>query len=514
MKHPVHHARATPNKIAYQMADNQMGDRGAAITYAELDERSNKGAQALRALGVEAGDHIAFLLENRLEFMEICWAAQRAGVIFTPISRYLKPEEAAYIVTDCGAKVFITSDRYVETGAQIRAIVGEGLRCLMVGEAAEGFDDWGALLETMPNQRLADESAGATMLYSSGTTGRPKGILKQNQNKAIDSLSPVFRKLLGELAAMDGESIYLSPAPLYHSAPLGAAMMAAGLGATTILMERFEEESFLKEIEERRVTHTQVVPTMFVRLLKMPVEIRERYDSSSLVSALHVAAPCPVDIKRRMIDWWGPILLEYYAGTEGNGVTAANTEEWLKHPGSVGRALFGSIRILDDEGAERPQGEVGNVYFDTGLVFSYHNDPDKTAQAYSKQGWSTLGDIGWLDEDGFLYLTDRRAYTIISGGVNVYPQETEDLLVTHPAVTDVAVFGVPNEELGEEVKAVVQPADFQSAGPELEAELIAFCRSKLSAIKTPKSIDFRAELPRTATGKLIKRHLKAEYWPS
>ncbi|WP_282606038.1 acyl-CoA synthetase [Pelagibius sp. Alg239-R121] len=509
MKHPIHHARVTPEKIAYQIAQD-----GASITFAELDSRANQGAQALRKLGVESGDHIAFLLENRLEFMEICWAAQRAGVIFTPISRYLQSEEAAYIVADCGAKVFITSTRYAEMGVQIRALAGKEFRSLTVDEAVEGFEDWNALVESMPDQRLPDESPGATMLYSSGTTGRPKGILKQNQSSSIEALSPVFLKLLGEIAAMDAESVYLSPAPLYHSAPLGAAMVAAGLGATTIIMERFDEEGLLREIESAGVTHTQVVPTMFVRLLKMPTETRLRYDTGSLVTALHVAAPCPVDIKRQMIGWWGPILLEYYAGTEGNGVTAATTEEWNAHPGTVGRALFGSIRILDDEGLESPRGEIGNVYFDTGLNFSYHNDPEKTAQAYNKEGWSTLGDIGWLDEDGFLHLTDRRAYTIISGGVNVYPQETEDLLVTHPSVADVAVFGVPNEELGEEVKAVVQPVDTHSAGPELEVELIAFCRSKLSVIKTPKSIDFRRELPRTATGKLIKRHLKAEYWPS
>lgn len=509
MKHPIHHARVTPDKIAYQMADG-----GPAITFAELDDRANRGARALRELGVESGDHIAFLLENRLEFMEICWAAQRAGVIFTPISRYLKADEAAYIVEDCGAKVFITSDRYAEVGGQIRDLSGSKLRCLMLDATAEGFEDWSALVAAMPNERLEDESAGATMLYSSGTTGRPKGILKHYPNSSIDSLSPVFLKLLGDLAAMKEDSIYLSPAPLYHSAPLGAAMTATGLGATTIIMERFDEEGLLQEIETQKVTHTQVVPTMFVRLLKMPEEIRRRYETGSLVAALHVAAPCPVEIKRQMIDWWGPILLEYYAGTEGNGITATTTEEWLAHPGTVGRALFGALRILDEEGAELPRGETGNVYFDSGLAFSYHKDPEKTAQAFSPEGWSTLGDIGWLDVDGFLHLTDRRAYTIISGGVNVYPQETEDLLVTHPAVADVAVFGVPNDELGEEVKAVVQPADFSAAGPELAAELIGFCRAKLSAIKTPKSIDFRRDLPRTATGKLIKRHLKAEYWPS
>ena len=500
----------TPDKIAYRMAGS-----GAALTFAELDARSNQGAQALRSLGVGPGEHIAILMENSLAFLEVCWAAQRSGVIYTAISRYLGAEEAAYIVADCGAKLFVTSTAYAATGAQLRDMIGPDVRCVMAGGSAEGFEHWDAIVAGMPATPVADERAGASMLYSSGTTGRPKGIVRlQHSNAPIDSLSPILLKLCDDLGGMGPDSVYLSPAPLYHSAPLGVAMVAAGLGATTIVMEKFDAEAFLAEVETHRATHAQLVPTMFVRMLKLPEEVRARHDITSLTSALHVAAPCPADVKRAMIDWWGPILLEYYAGSEGNGVTAATSEEWLAHPGTVGRSLFGAVRILDDDGAELPSGEIGDVYFDAGFTFSYHNDPEKTSQAFNDRGWSTIGDVGWLDEDGYLHLTDRRAYTIISGGVNVYPQEAEDLLVTHPAVADVAVFGVPNEDLGEEVKAVVQPMDFSRAGPELEAELIAFCRTRLSSIKTPKSVDFRRELPRTATGKLIKRHVKAEYWPA
>ena len=508
MRHPKHFAKISPDKIAYQMIAS-----GKSLTYAELEMRANQGAHALRALGISKGDHIAFLLENRLEFMEICWAAQRSGTIFTAISRYLTADEATYIAQDCGAKVFITSDKYAETGSEILNQLGEDVHGMMVGETTSGFQSWEELISSMPTTPIDDECAGIAMLYSSGTTGRPKGIVRAYEFESLDSMSPVLMNVCSVMGEMNPNSIYLSPAPLYHSAPLGVGMVAAALGATTIIMERFEAEEMLAAIEKYKITHTQVVPTMFVRALKLPEEARTRYDISTLTCAIHVAAPCPIEIKRTMIEWWGPILLEYYAGTEGNGVTAANSKEWLTHPGTVGKALIGKIRILDDDGNELPTGEVGDVYFDAGLKFSYHGDVEKTANSHTSEGWSTLGDIGKLDEDGFLYLTDRRAYTIISGGVNIYPQECEDLLITHPKIIDAAVFGVPDEVFGEAVKAVVQPMDFTNAGVALEAELIAFCREHLSLIKAPKSIDFRETLPRTPTGKLIKRHLKAEYWP-
>ena len=508
MTHPSIHARTQPNKIAYQMAGT-----GKAITYRELDELSNQGAQLFRSLGLKPGDHVAFLMENRLAFMEICWAAQRAGLYYTAISRYLTEDEIAYIVRDCGAKVFITTPKCAEkVQGLIKGEKGEPL-FFMVDEPQAGFRSWDKEALARPKTPIKDEVAGYDMLYSSGTTGRPKGIKRESDNSPIDLPNPFLKILCADMCGMSSESVYLSPAPLYHAAPLRFNMMAIMLGGTSIIMESFDAEEFLKLVEKHRITQSQLVPTMFVRMLKLPEDVRTRYDVSSLKGAIHAAAPCPVDVKAKMIEWWGPILIEYYAGSEGNGVTVSNSQQWLTHRGTVGRAVVGKLRILDENDQEVPTGQIGTVYFSDGPVFAYHNDPEKTKNAYNARGWSTLGDVGYLDAEGFLYLTDRKSYMIISGGVNIYPQETEDVLITHPDVADVAVFGVPNEEMGEEVKAVVQPHDMAKAGKELEAELSLFCRKHLSPIKCPKSIDFEAELPRTPTGKLVKRHLRDRYWP-
>ena len=508
MTHPSIHARTHPDKIAYQMAGT-----GKAITYRELDELSNQGAHLFRALGLKAGDHIALLMENRLAFMEICWAAQRSGLYYTAISRYLTQDEIAYIVKDCGAKVVITSPKCAE---QMKGLVtgapGEPA-FFMVDEPPPGFRSWDEEAAAQPATPIADQIAGYDMLYSSGTTGRPKGVKRPFAAKPIDELDPFIRALAGDMCGMDESTIYLSPAPLYHAAPLRFNMAAIVLGGTSVIMESFDAEASLKLIEKHKVTHVQVVPTMFVRMLKLPDDARKRYDVSSLKSAIHAAAPCPVDVKAKMIEWWGPILIEYYAGSEGNGVTVCNAKQWLEHRGSVGRAVVGKIKILDENDEEQPTGEIGTVYFADAPAFAYHNDPEKTKKAYNAKGWSTLGDVGYLDKDGFLYLTDRKSYMIISGGVNIYPQETEDVLITHPAVADVAVFGVPNEEMGEEVKAVVQPHDMTRVGKDLENELMLFCRKHLSPIKCPRSIDFETDLPRTPTGKLVKRHLRDRYWP-
>jgi long-chain acyl-CoA synthetase len=383
----------------------------------------------------------------------------------------------------------------------------------MIDEPLPGFRSWDRELAKQPVTPIPDEIAGYDMLYSSGTTGRPKGIKRESEHSPIDRPSPFLKILCADMCGMDADSIYLSPAPLYHAAPLRFNMMAITLGGTSVIMESFDAEEFLKLVEKHGITQSQLVPTMFVRMLKLPDEVRARYDVSSLKGAIHAAAPCPIDVKARMIEWWGPILIEYYAGSEGNGVTVSTSQQWLTHRGTVGRAVIGKIRILDDNDRELPVAQIGTVYFADAPAFSYHNDPEKTKRAYNAKGWSTLGDVGYLDDEGFLYLTDRKSYMIISGGVNIYPQETEDVLITHPGVADVAVFGVPNEEMGEEVKAVVQPHDMAKAGKELEAELIAFCRKHLSPIKCPRSIDFDAELPRTPTGKLVKRHLRDKYWP-
>jgi acyl-CoA synthetase (AMP-forming)/AMP-acid ligase II len=320
------------------------------------------------------------------------------------------------------------------------------------------------------------------------------------------------------LYGFDGDTVYLSPAPLYHAAPLRYNMTVQRLGGTCIVMEHFDEEQALQLIEKYKITHSQWVPTMFVRMLKLPEEVRTRYDVSSLRCAIHAAAPCPVPVKEQMIDWWGPVLYEYYAGTEGNGFVQLNSEEWLAHKGSVGRPLNCEIHICDDDGAEVPVGEAGTIYFEAddpdAPQFQYYNDEKKTRDSRhpKHKHWTTLGDIGRLDEDGYLYLTDRKAFMIISGGVNIYPQEAENLLITHPKVADVAVIGVPNTDFGEEVKAIVQPMDWADAGPELEEELIAFCQSELSKIKCPRSVDFDKELPRHPTGKLYKRLIRDKYW--
>ena len=505
MTHPSIHAQKAPEKAAYVMADS-----GATLTFRELDERSNQGAHLLRSLGVKQGDHIALMLENCLVFAEICWAAQRAGVYYTAISRYLTNEEVAYIVEDCEAKVFIVSPATVES---TRTVDANGVKLFMLGGHPDaGYESWEEATAEQLKTPIADEALGTDMLYSSGTTGRPKGVQRPFEKKPIEELNPLLKLLCHDMAGIAEATTYLSPAPLYHAAPLRFTMMQVALGGTAVVMEKFDAERYLQIVEQRKISHTQLVPTMFIRMLKLPEDVRKKYDVSSLRGAVHAAAPCPADVKQAMIDWWGPILFEYYAGTEGNGIVFCNSKEWLAHRGTVGKCIVGAVRILGEDGEELPPGEIGTVYFDCGQTFAYHNDPEKTKTAFNDKGWSTLGDVGYLDADKYLHLTDRKAYMIISGGVNIYPQETEDVLVGHPAVSDVAVFGVPNAEMGEEVKAVVQPRDMSEAGPELAAQLIAWCRERLSPIKCPRTIDFNPALPRTPTGKLVKRTLRDEYW--
>jgi long-chain acyl-CoA synthetase len=381
----------------------------------------------------------------------------------------------------------------------------------MVDGTIPGYEPFEAVVAGGPTTPIADELEGADLLYSSGTTGRPKGVKFPLRGDALGTPNALVAFVSG-LYAMGPHVRYLSPAPLYHAAPLRFNLTVQRLGGMSVIMEHFDAEDFLRLIEKHRITHTQVVPTMFVRLLKLPEAVRRRYDLSSLSTVIHAAAPCPVPVKEQMIAWWGPIIHEYYGGTEGNGLCALDSKEWLAHKGSVGRAILGTVRILDDAGNDLPVGESGAIYFASGSTFEYLHDEEKTRASRRPDGASTIGDIGYLDADGYLYLTDRKANMIISGGVNVYPQEAENLLVTHPKVQDVAVFGVPNEDFGEEVKAVVQPVDMADAGPALAEELIAFCRQHLSPIKCPRSVDFEAELPRHPTGKLYKRLLKDRYW--
>jgi long-chain acyl-CoA synthetase len=504
--HPSVHAGRTPDKPAYIMAAS-----GEVVTYAQLEERSNRIAQFFRARGLEPGDHIALFLENHPRFFEICWAAQRSGLVFTPISSRLTATEVAYIVGDCGARLFVTSRYLADVAAELAALLpGVGTR-LMIDGAIADYEPFEETVARYPATRVPDEVAGQDMLYSSGTTGRPKGVMMPQLMERIDAVSPLL-DITTKIYGVDADTIYLSPAPLYHAAPLRFNMTMMRLGGSCVIMEHFDAEDFLRLVEKHRVTHSQLVPTMFVRMLKLPEDVRRRYDVSSLRCAIHAAAPCPVPVKEAMIAWWGPILHEYYGGTEGNGLTMVNSVEWLSHKGTVGRAVVGKLKIVGEDGEEVPTGESGTVYFAEGRDFAYHNDAEKTAQSRHPKGWTTLGDVGYVDAEGYLYLTDRKAFMIISGGVNIYPQEAENVLVNHPEVVDVAVFGVPHAEFGEEVKAVVQPRDMAKAGPALADDLIAYCKRHLAAIKCPRSVDFEAELPRHPTGKLYKRLLRDRYW--
>ncbi len=499
-------AQSNPDKPAIIMAGS-----GEVTTYQELDDRSNQIAQYFRSLGLQIGHHIAFLMENHSRFLEICWAAQRAGLYYTAISSRLSAEEAAYIINDCGAKLFITTAFKQDLAKDLDGKTPNVETCLMLDGVIDGFASFEDAIASHPAEALSDECEGADMLYSSGTTGKPKGIKPAEIGEPIGSEDNLYNVLKG-LYSFSQNVQYLSPAPLYHAAPLRYNMRVQRFGATCVIMENFDAETYLKLVEKYQITHSQLVPTMFVRMLKLDPEIRDRYDVSSLKVAIHAAAPCPEKVKHQMMDWWGPILHEYYGGTEGNGYCTVGPEEWLRHPGTVGRAVIGTLHVVAEDGTELPHRETGTIYFSDGKDFSYHNDPDRTAENYNDKGWSTLGDVGYIDEEGFLYLTDRKSYMIISGGVNIYPQEIEDLLLTHPKVYDAAVFGVPNEEFGEEVKAVIQAVRAEEAGPDLEAELIDFCKAEISHIKCPRSIDFEKELPRHPTGKLYKRLLRDRYW--
>jgi long-chain acyl-CoA synthetase len=506
---------ATPGEIAERDPDRPaviMATSGETVTFRQLEDRSNQVAQLLRGRGLQPGDSVAIVLENHHRFHEILWAAQRAGLYYTAINSHLTADEVAYIVDDCEAAAVISSAALAPVAAGLTPDVVPKVKVrLMVDGPIEGWESYEEAVGSQPTEPIADQFEGDFLLYSSGTTGRPKGIKRALTGLRYGDKPDMLAPLISSLGFEDGD-LYLSPAPLYHAAPLAWTMGAQRLGGTVIVMERFDPTHALQLIERHRVTHSQMVPTMFVRMLKLPPEERLRYDMSSLKAVIHAAAPCPVEVKRQMIEWWGPIILEYWSSTEASGATFITSQEWLEHPGSVGRAVVGVLHILDDEGNELPPGQPGTIWVEGAPDFEYHNDAAKTASTRNERGWTTVGDIGYLDEDGYLFLTDRKSFMIISGGVNIYPQESENVLVNHPKVMDVAVIGVPNPDFGEEVKAVVQPMSWDDVGPELEQELLAYCREKLAAYKCPRSVDFEKELPRLDTGKLYKRLLRDRYW--
>ena len=506
---PLQPVNVDPEKVAFQMCES-----GEQVTYAQLNDRANQVAHLISDLGILPGDHVAVLMNNCRELMELCFGLDRSGVYYTLISTRLTTDEMAYIVQDCGARLFVYSSALELADKDLFSKLPNTLNCMRVGPSVEQWKhkDWTAECSKMPTSANAQALQGGDMLYSSGTTGRPKGVLWPLPKTAAGQHTMLV-KLLAPLFGYDADCHYLSTAPLYHAAPLRHSMTVIKLGGTVTVMERFDALLALQTIERCRITHSQWVPTMFVRLLKLDKHVREKFDLSSMKMAVHAAAPCPVDVKEQMIDWWGPIVHEYYAGTENNGFCSITPNEWLQHKGSVGRASQGKLHICDEEGMPLDVGQTGAVYFSEGPQFTYHNDSVSTEQTRNSMGWATLGDIGYLDEEGYLYLVDRKAFMIISGGVNIYPQEIENVLLQHPKVMDAAVVGVPSSDWGEEVKAVVQPVDPLDVGPVLAAELQAFCREKLADFKCPRSIDFDLELPRLPTGKLYKKLVKKRYWP-
>ncbi|MFF0745985.1 acyl-CoA synthetase [Streptomyces sp. NPDC004111] len=489
-------------------------DGGRTLTYGQLEERSLRLANHLRVAGLRRGDHLALLSGNDPRVLEVYWAAMRSGLYLTAVNHHLTAEEAAYIVEDCGAAVLIASASLGPLADDVGRLVTRAMPRLEYGTEPGSYDK--ALAEASP-EPPDHQPIGADMLYSSGTTGRPKGIQPDLADGDVRENPALYVPLFTAMYGFDTDSVYLCPAPLYHAAPLRFCGVVTATGGTVVLMDSFDAEGALAAVERHRVTHGQWVPTMFVRLLKLPQRTRERYDLSTLRVAVHAAAPCPVEVKRRMMDWWGPVLHEYYSSTEGNGITFIGPWEWLTRPGSVGRAgLLGELRVCGPDGAPLPPGETGTVYFERPeLPFRYHNDDRRTREAQHPEhpNWTTTGDIGYVDADGYLFLTDRAAFMIISGGVNIYPQETEDCLALHPKVADVAVIGVPDPEMGEAVKAVVQLEPGVAPGPEVAAEILEFVRGRLAHHKAPRTVDFADSLPRTPTGKLAKSALRKAYWP-
>ncbi|MCR9278187.1 MAG: AMP-binding protein [Pseudomonadaceae bacterium] len=513
--YPGKYAAANPDRAAFVMAST-----GETVTYREFEARANRLAHLLRDQGLKRLDHFSIFMENNSRYLECSSAGERSGLYYTCINHYLKGDELAYILNNSESQVLVVSVDKLQVAAEALADCPDVRLCLVVGGAnadlpkpvsGTRFEVFEEAVARFPDHPIEDESLGVAMLYSSGTTGRPKGILRPLPEQPPGEPLALYQFLLG-LWHYREDMVYLSPAPLYHSAPQAAVSLTLRMGGTAVIMERFDPETYLDYVAQYKPSHSQLVPTMFSRMLKLPEEVRAKADVSSLEIAIHAAAPCPVKVKEQMIDWWGPIIHEYYGATEGLGFSALDSHEWLAHKGSVGKVILGTLHVLDEDGNECPEGEPGELWFETASEFSYFNNKEKTEESMSADGrMSTVGDVGYV-KDGYLYLTDRSTFMIISGGVNIYPQEAEDALISHPKVADAAVFGVPNEDLGEEVKAVVQALDGIEPSAQLAEELMAYCQANLSRQKCPRSIDFEAELPRLPTGKLYKRLLKDRYW--
>ncbi|HZT65093.1 MAG TPA: acyl-CoA synthetase [Acidimicrobiales bacterium] len=500
-------AQNDPSKLAVVDPEERQ------VTYGELLAESNRLVHGLRRLGLKEGDGIVTVLPNGIDMYALYFAALQAGWYITPVNFHLAGPEIAYIAEDCEAKAIVVHERFseaCEAAAKELSIPAEGR--FAIGDVP-GFRPYRQLTDGQPETLPEGRVAGQAMHYTSGTTGKPKGVRRSlsgaNPDEVAGGLSGVL--FMFGLQPDDG-NVHICGSPLYHTAVLVFSSAALHLGHPVVLMDKWDPEDMLRLIEKYRVTHSHMVPTQFHRLLALPNEAKQRYDISSLRCMIHAAAPCPPDIKRAMLDWWGPVIYEYYAATEGGG-TLVTPEEWLKKPGTVGRPWPTSeIRVLDDDGRDVPTGETGTVYMKLpAATFEYFKDKEKTEEN-RRAGFFTVGDVGYLDEDGYLFLCDRKSDMIISGGVNIYPAEIEAAFLTNPKVADVAVFGIPHPDWGEEIKAVVEPAAGAEPGPELTEELLAHCRDRLGRFKIPRSIDYIDEMPRDPNGKLYKRKLRDPYW--
>ncbi|MEA3077634.1 MAG: long-chain acyl-CoA synthetase [Actinomycetota bacterium] len=479
------------------------GDR----TFAELNAKANQAARALRARGLTEGDGVALVCTNGPAFVETWAACLRAGFRVTTINWHLTGDEAGYIVDDCEAKAMVADASLAEMAKGAAATAPNCKVLLAVGGAIDGFDDYEAALAAEDPSDIDDATLGGSMLYTSGTTGRPKGVYRSPGQTAATTGLNIYGYVEG------GDDLHLCTGPLYHAAPLAFSLAAPlTFGTGVVLMEKWDAEEALRLIAEHKITHTHMVPTMFHRLLSLPEDVRLKYDTSTLRFVLHGAAPCPVPVKQALIEWLGPVVVEYYAATEGVG-SFVDSNTWLSKPGTVGKPMVeGQVKVGDDEGEEVARGEVGLVYIKApaGARFEYFKDSDKTAKTF-RGDYFTLGDMGYMDDDGYLFLTDRTANLIISGGVNIYPAEVDAVLLEHPAVGDAATIGIPNSEWGEEVKAVVELQPGVEATPALASELLAFCRDRLASFKCPRSVDFVDTLPRQDNGKIYKRLLRDQY---
>jgi len=500
-------AQADPDHLALVTPDNQEYSAG------ELLGRVNQVVHGLRAAGMEAGDALAVVLPNGIEILEIYLAALQAGWYLVPINHHLVGPEIAYIVEDCDAKIFVGHERFAEECTVAAEEVGFPKERLFSVGQIDGFGSFSEMRDAQPTSNPENRTLGDVMNYTSGTTGQPKGVRRDLPPVSPEEAALGLSGVLFLFGVQPGDdNVHIIGSPLYHTAVMRFGGASMHLGHTVVVMDKWDPEGMLKLIEEYKVTTSHMVPTQFHRLLALPEDIRRKYDMSSLRHMIHAAAPCPIDTKRAMIDWWGSAIDEYYAASEGGG-TLVGTEEWLTKPGTVGKPWpISEIAIFDDDNNELPTGEIGTVYMAMSAGgFEYHKDKDKTEKNRIGR-FFTVGDVGYLDEDGFLFLCDRKTDMIISGGANIYPAEIENVLLGHPKVVDAAVFGIPHDDWGEEVKAVIEPVDGVAPSPELADEILAYCDGRLARFKTPKTIDFIEEMPRDPNGKLYKRKLRDPYW--